>query len=82
MIKQGTLVVVDWLDAEHSDGWTSLKKVEALKPVIVHSVGWVVTDTELLLVLAACIGDTWKPGDTVGRAIVLPRSMVQKVRRL
>lgn len=81
MLKQGTLVQVDWLDAQAVGEWTFVKDVE-LAPPVVHSVGYVLADTEAALVLAADVGAKYGPDDSVNRSMVIPRGMVQKVRKL
>ena len=81
MIKVGTLVQVDWLDAEAEALWTAIKDVTR-KPDEVHSVGFVLEDNEACIVIAADVGNKFDPEQTVNRTMVIPRGMIVKVRRL
>lgn len=82
-IKRGTVVQVDWLDAQAQGEWTALKDV-VLEPSLVHSVGFVIHDNETGIVIVGDCNLTKlnDPEETVNRAIVIPRGMIQKVRRL
>lgn len=81
VIKQGTLVQVDWHDAEATGEWTAIKDVEQTVS-LVHSVGYVLFDKVDLLVLAGDVGDKYEPEQTVNRCITIPRGMIYKVRRI
>lgn len=82
-IKRGTIVQVDWLDASAQGEWVALKDVD-LGPSLVHSVGFVIHDTAAGIALVGDCNLTKlnDPEETVNRAIIIPRGMVQKVRRL
>jgi hypothetical protein len=75
-VKRGTLVLVTWLDAHSEVGWEDVKNVY-LKPDVVLSVGWVISDNEDALVLAADV-DAKARGrkKDVNRTILIPRGMV------
>ncbi len=80
VLKRGTLVVVDWLDAEADSVWVAIRDVHP-KPQPVHSAGYVLHDNDDCIVIAGCVGDKFTEDETVNRTIVIPRGMVQKVRR-
>ena len=80
-IKSGTLVQLDWVDSESAHGWQSIKEVTK-DPQLVHSVGYVIADNDKAITLAADVGEEFGPEDTVNRTIVIPKGMVQKVKRL
>lgn len=49
------LVMIEWEDSHHRPGWT-IEEPDA-RPLICHSVGWLVSDTHDVKVLAANITD-------------------------
>ena len=51
-VAQYRLVRVDWIDSNGSrDGWVPLETVRDVSPMDVHSVGWVVHEDEVSIVL-------------------------------
>jgi hypothetical protein len=73
-------VLVEWLDAMSDDaGWKAWKKVAKQKPVLVHSLGYVVTDDPDFLTIAGSV--VVCDGTTDGDVTIL-RSMIQKVHEL
>lgn len=80
-LKRGTAVEVTWLDAEAQSGWGAIREVRD-KPVPVKSLGFVLHDNDEAIVLAGDVGEKLTEDEDVNRTMIIPRGMVQKVRRL
>lgn len=75
------LVLVSWLDHCESDGevWQTTKQAGKRKAATVHSVGWLVRETEDRLVLSS---STVEGEDLVARPLVLVKAAVTRVEDL
>ena len=65
----GTLVVIDWEDAETLNGWHSAAEIKEWKMPLVRSVGVAIEVTDEMVVLA---GDYSAPGDELNRLTRIP----------
>lgn len=81
-MRRGTLVLVTWLDAHAASGWDDVKNVD-LKPDVVLSVGWVVSDNDKSIVLAADV-DHKALGrkKDVNRTLLVPKGMVLGITKV
>lgn len=77
-MSQPPLVLVEWEDATQldSDTWVH-KEAHVYEPCIFQQVGFLLSDTDDGVILAAC----WQPGCTDARSQI-PRGMIRKVWKL
>jgi hypothetical protein len=74
------LVLIEWLDAMSDDaGWKPWKRVAKQEPVLVHSVGYVVSDVPAFMTLA---GSVVAIDGTCDGDVTIPRSMIQRIHEL
>lgn len=72
------LVLITWVDAVSDEaGWKSIVKVQAQRPPVVRSVGWVVRRTRSHITLAASIIEDHCDGD-----VTIPIGMVKGEKEL
>lgn len=71
------LVVVQWIDAVTHGGWKEPEEYAKLTSMHVASVGWVVRDTPTEITIIQTIADTMMTD-----SITIPKSWVQKIRRI
>lgn len=76
--KKGTLVRVDWLDAQGDDGWVGAKKATRMRTVKASSVGYVIADDAERIVIAG----TKNSLNDYGGVMCVPYCMVAKVEAL
>lgn len=75
------LVVVDWVDSRQPvSSWQFLEDLEDQPAVICRSVGWLLKDTDVM-VLAPNLGDIGASTQVSG-VITIPVQCVKKVRRI
>lgn len=72
-------VLVQWDDAETSDGWESVKTLQDSPTRSVISLGWIVQDKPTYIVLAADYGHV---DDETNRRLTIPRAWINKITRI
>lgn len=74
------MVLVEWMDACSDEaGWKSLKKIRKQTPMLVRSLGFVVTDHPDYLTI---IGSHVPFDDTTDGDVTVPRSMIKSIKEL
>jgi hypothetical protein len=82
VVKRGTLVLVTWLDAHAESGWGPVKDVD-IKPDTVLSVGWVISHTDVAIVIAADVDvEALGRKKDVNRTMLIPIGMVLGIREV
>lgn len=78
-MKKTKLVYVTWNDATgHTQGsWDSVRDVEEWKPMVVHSIGWIIADTDTHITIAGTYTDDKKD---CSAAHCIPKAMIIKKR--
>ena len=71
------IVEVVWTDSRHSSDWMSLAELQVLRPSVITTVGFLVSEDEIAVTIAASIGDTHYGGITV-----ITRCAVKSIRRV
>lgn len=72
------LVLIEWLDAVTDDaGWKKIADVQAQRPPVCRSVGWILKETKSHITIAATIH-----GDDCDGDVTIPRGMVRKITEL
>ena len=68
------LAKVDWIDASTQDSWQSIENAKTQEDFIVHTIGWVISDTKRYITLGTGLSShgqsaaTWR----------IPKGMVVK----
>lgn len=76
------LVLVAWSDVQSvPSAWMSLADAEALTPIPMLTVGWVVRDDEEFVTIAGTRSNDHET-DLVGDINVIPKALVSQVTRL
>lgn len=73
-LKQGDLLVIDWIDITSVDGWIEPVDADNKQPCAVVSVGWFLNDNDNCLRLSNTVSD-----DSYN-VLVIPKGVVQKVQ--
>lgn len=74
------MVLVEWLDACSDDaGWKSLKKVRKQTPMVVRSLGYLVTDHADYVTV---VGSHVEFDDTTDGDVTIPRGMIKSIVEL
>ena len=76
-IQKYNLYRIDWTDAHSNGGWTLPKDVD-IKPVKVHSVGWLIKDTKDYFVLAQNMSSSGNSADRIH----IPKKWIHKKRKI
>jgi hypothetical protein len=76
--------VVEWIDPVSNYGrgpWRQLAEVKNTKPAMVRSLGYIIAETEDLIVLASHIA-THEGDEEVGGDVSIPKANIKKQREL
>lgn len=74
------MVLVEWDDAMEDDAaWAPFKKIAKLRPVRVHTIGYVIVDDPDFMTLANSVV---QEDATLGGNNVIPRGMIRDVKEL
>jgi hypothetical protein len=69
-----TLLHIIWEDSHHRSGWTDER--EPAKPMVIHSIGWLVSETDTAITLSANVEHTesqWCCEMTIPKRCVIAR---------
>lgn len=70
------IVLVTWLDAQSYDPWDDIKEHANLKPPLIYSCGFLLTETDECIV----INMTHDPiGNDASQSLVIPRQIVKEI---
>ena len=58
------IVLIEWLDSKGANGWEYLDEIEAMKPCLIHSAGFLVDDAEDYKTIALGLSETQVLGRT------------------
>lgn len=68
---------VEWFDCMGVGSWTDLEKVRGMEPLVMVSMGWLVRDDEVCVIVVGARDQREKPDVDSGH--IIPRSAVRKV---
>jgi hypothetical protein len=72
------LIEVEWLDTFTSGGWKHPEQIRSDTMPLIHSVGYLIQDTEERLVLVQQVSDA----GYVAEAVFIPKGMVKRVNAI
>jgi hypothetical protein len=75
-VKPKALVLIEWEDAAHQDGWQGGFDV-CTDPVKVSSIGFIMAKTKTQIVLAMSVAS-----DNCAHTLQIPRAMIKKIYML
>lgn len=72
-------VEISWVDATGHSGWQSVDEALDRKPVLMHTLGYVIEKTDKYIKMVRSVEDE---GHDVGDVFTIPTDWIQRVKRL
>ena len=72
------LVEVEWLDHLAEDNWQSPTQIEAMEPATCKTVGWIVRETPLFIVVAASVAHEGDDSVEYGDLALILKSCIRR----
>lgn len=76
-IKEGTLLIVTWIDICENASWLEDSKAQSTQPIVCKNVGWFINDDLLSIRLS------WSVASDGDKAItVIPKGVIREVKQI
>lgn len=72
------MVLIEWLDARSNDGWLTMEDAQAMKPAEVETVGWIISEDELVVRVSPSIDEE---EEMVDYCLAIPRCCIKNIQK-
>lgn len=77
-VKKGTLLYIEWYDAESNDDWRDISDIVAELPLI-QTIGFLIKESKDCVAIAQNID---KKNDNASMSMIIPKAWVKRIRKL